>query len=62
MPKYYGILELHLNEFTADNPEQADKLAEEYKNKLAEVSGMAWEDWDFRLTWADSSPNTEKGA
>jgi hypothetical protein len=61
MTKYYGIIELHLNEFEADNPEQAEQMAEQYKNKLAEVSGMAWEDWDFRLTWA-SAPDTESEA
>lgn len=55
MPKYYGIIELHLNEFEADSPEQAEQMAEQYKNKLAEVSGMAWDEWDFRLTWASAS-------
>lgn len=49
MPKYYGTIELQLEEFEASSPEEALEMIENYKDIIAQHSEMSWPNWDFTL-------------
>ena len=64
MPKYHAVIELKIDQFEADNPEQAEQALETYLDELAKTGGnLTWNECDFRLVWASGSPlRNQEGA
>jgi plasmid stabilization system protein ParE len=59
MPKYYGTIELQLEEFEASSPLEALNKIEDYKDIIAQHDEMSWPNWDFTLLPYTEGEDTE---